>query len=160
MEEKQVIVSTKKKIFIAVFITCVIIIGICGSLLLIRFISNSSFNSAVDNVTKAVKTGFPGRNEITVSGHTVYIKLWNDGLFKASKLAAMGNEEALKNWNELRDKMYLTVCDLSDLFLLVDNATLYFYFVSEQDHDSELLVYKNKTLVYDGVQEYLSQNGG
>ena len=160
MEENKKPVSTQKKIFIAVFIISIIIIGICGSILLRRWFSSSSFNHGVEKITTAVKSGFPGKNSIEVSGHTVYVRVWSDGMFDISKSAAMGNEFALEQWDALRDKMYLTVCDMSDFFFWVDDDVLYFSLVSDVDHDKELIVFKNKTLVYDGVHEYLSQNGG
>ena len=150
----------KKKIYVAVIVISTVIIGAVASLFIIKLIRKVSFNDALSNVTKAVKTGFPGANRIETSGHTVYITVWVEGMFDASKLAATGNEKAFKSWNELRDNMYLTVFDICDRFTLVDDAKVYFYLVSEKNTDNELLVFENRSIIYDGVYEYISRNGG
>lgn len=150
--------KTKKNIFITVFITSIIIIGACAGILMARCISRSSFNNAVDSCREAVIDGFAGRNIIEVNGHTVNIRIWSDGMAAASKAAAEGDKTLLEGWNITRDKMYLTACSLYDKFLFVDDAVVYFRFVNESNTDRDLLVFRNKELIYDVVAAY--QNGG
>lgn len=156
MEENQ----GNKKLWITIIIVSTIIIGICLSILIARALSKANFNDSVQKIEKSIKTAFPGTNSIEVSGHTIKIKVWIDGIFDASKEAATGNKVALKQWDEIKDNMYLTISDMCDSFFWVDDEILYFNLVSDLNHDQELLVFKNKSIIYDGVYDHINKYGG
>lgn len=148
----------KKKLYIVIILVSTIIIGACSGLLIAQCISKSSFNHAVDKLREAVIDGFAGRNKIEINGHTINVRIWSDGMGAASKAAAEGDKTYLEGWNITRDKMQVTATSLYNMFLLVDDAVIYFRFVNDQNIDRDLLVFKNKTLIYDVVAAY--QNGG
>ncbi len=149
MEEKK---PENKKLWIAIILVSVIIIGICLSILIIRWFSDSSFDHAVEQVTEAIKGSYAGQNSIEVSGHTVNIKIWSDGVMNIAKAAYDGDRTQLQNWNVLKDKVYLLAGQIYDKFLFVDDAVVFLRYVNDQNPDRDLLVFKNKQMVYDVVQ--------
>lgn len=148
MEEKN------KRLWITIIIVSIIIIGLCGGFLLGKLIGNGSFNNQLANVKKIIKDTYAGRNDFEVNGHTVKIKIWSDGIMSIAKKASEGDAKSIENWNALKDKMYLLAAEITDMFLLTDDAVIYLCYVNEQNPDRELIVYKNKSLVYDVVEEY------
>ena len=149
MEEKK----ENKRLWITIIIVSIIIIGVCAGILLGRAIGNSSFDNALSQVTKVIKDTYAGKNNIEVTGHTVKISIWSDGIMNIAKKASEGDAQCIENWNVLRDKVYLLSAEITDKFSLVDDAVIYLSYVNEQNPDRELLVYKNTVLIYDVVEE-------
>ena len=92
------------------------------------------------------------------SGHTVRIKMWVDGFGAASKLAAQGDSDAFDGWVETKKSMYELSKEIYKVFILVDDAVVYLNIVNDLNTDRDLLVFRNRELVYDVVAAY--QNGG
>lgn len=149
MEEKK----ENKKLWITVIIVSIIVIGVCVGIFLYRGISNTSFDNALSQVKTAIKDSYAGCNSFEVSGHTVNIKIWSDGMMGIAKAAYEGNQDQIKNWNVVKDKVYILAGQIYDKFLLVDDIVVYLRYVNDQNPDRDLLVYKNKELVYDVVNE-------
>ena len=149
MEEKK----QNNKLWITIILISIVIIGLCLGLLLGRKISNSSFDNAVSNIKTAIKESYPGCNAIEVSGHTVNIRVWTDGIMNVAKAAYEGDQAQIKNWNIVKDQVYLLAEQIYGKFILVDDAVIYLRYVNDQNPDRDLLVYKNKELVYDVVNE-------
>ncbi len=150
-EQKQ------KKIYITIIIVSTIIIGLVIGLSLAKCIGDSSFDSAYSDLVVSIKDAFPGHNSISTEGRTVHVRVWSDGMYDIAKKAASGAPAYIDAWNESRDTMFVSISSIVDRFLFAD-ADIYFYLVSEYNIDSELLVFKNKTCVYDSVAAYI--NGG
>lgn len=150
-------VNKKTRIYVAIVVVICIILGLALSAVVINFIKKSSFNSAYSDLVVAVKDSFPGHNSVSYEERTVHVKVWSDGMYDIAKKAAAGGPAYIDAWNENRDTMYVAICSIVDRFLFAD-ADIYFYLVSEYNIDSELLVFKNKTCVYDSVAAHL--NGG
>ena len=149
MEEKK----ENKKLWITIIIVSTIVIGVCVGLMIWRWFSDSNFDHAVSQIKTAIKDSYAGCNSIEVSGHTVNVKIWSDGVMKIAKAAYEGDQTQLKNWNVLKDKVYLLAEQMYDRFLFVDDAVIYLRYVNDQNPDRDLLVYKNKSLVYDVVND-------
>lgn len=147
-------IPLKKKIFIFCFILVIVAIGAYFGLTAWGCISNGSFNKAVKDLKLAVLESYPGRCSFDVSGHTVRIKVWTDGIGSISKKAAEGDQECLKGWNQIKDTVYSLTINLQDHFLLVDDAIIYFSYVNDQNPDRYLLTFKNAHLIYDVVSGY------
>lgn len=92
------------------------------------------------------------------SGHTVRIKMWTDGFGAASKMAAEGDPTAFDGWYKTKKSMAELAKEIYKEFILVDDAVIYLNIVNDLNTDRDLLVFKNRELVYDVVAEY--QNGG
>ncbi len=92
------------------------------------------------------------------SGHTVRIKMWIDGFGAASKRAAEGDPDAFDGWLETKTSMYELAKEIYKVFILVDDAVVYLNIVNDLNTDRDLLVFRNRELVYDVVAEY--RNGG
>jgi hypothetical protein len=69
-----------------------------------------------------------------------------------AKAAYDGDRTQLQNWNALKDKVYLLAGQIYDKFLFVDDAVVFLRYVNDQNPDRDLLVFKNKQMVYDVVQ--------
>lgn len=88
---------------------------------------------------------------IDVNGHTVNIKMWLEGLTEISKKAYYGGNESWDEWNTIKDSMSELSHELYKEFILVDDAVVYLRIVNENNTDRDLLVYKDKYMVYDVV---------
>lgn len=141
-----------KKICLIVILVSLVVIGICGGIFLGRMISESNFKNSLREVEEAVKKSFAGRNSFEVSGHTVYIKIWSDGIMGIAKKAAEGDSKSVTDWNAIKDSVYLLAGQIYDKFLFVDDAVVFLRYVNDQNPDRDLLVFKNKQMVYDVVQ--------
>lgn len=88
---------------------------------------------------------------IDTYGHTVNIKLWQEGLTDVSKQAYNNNNEAWDAWDDIKSSMSDLAHSLYKEFILVDDAVVYLHIVNENNTDRDLLVYKNKYMCYDVV---------
>ena len=152
----------RKTISFIIIITFVIILFIVFYLLFDKWIKDGEDNQFQDAVN-TMKLNYlfnSGKMHyfFETSGHTVRIKMWVDGLGAASKKAAQGDSNAFDGWLETKASMYELAKEIYKVFILVDDAVIYLNIVNDLNTDRDLLVFKNRELVYDVVAEY--QNGG
>lgn len=88
---------------------------------------------------------------IDTNGHIVNIKMWMDGLTETSKRAYNGDNKSWDEWVIIKDSMSELAHSLYKEFILVDDAVIYLRIVNESNTDRDLLVYKDKYMVYDVV---------
>lgn len=113
------------------------------------------FNTALTNIKNNLLVNSSGVHyDFDISGHTVKIKLWQEGMAEAAMQAENGNDAALSNWTELKGSMYELSCAYYKQFILVDDAVIYLSLVNEYNTDRELLTFKDRELIYDVVTGY------
>lgn len=156
MEERE---FKKRKFWATVIVVSIVVIGICGSILLFRKWDKDAdekyFTEALANMKQNLLVNSSGmKYSIKTSGHTVYVKFWMDGMATASKLAYDGNSEALLNWTNLKGSMLDLANAYHKEFILVDDAVIFLSLVNESNTDRDLLVFKDRELVYDVVTGY------
>ena len=156
MDEKT---FKKRKLYITIIIVGFVIVSICGFYLLFnkwhKDAQEEDFKIAVANLKSTLLVYNSGvQYSIDISGHTVKVKLWQEGMAASAKLAGDGNSEALKNWTELKGSMYELSCAYYKQFILVDDAVIYLSLVNEYNTDRELLTFKDRELIYDVVTGY------
>ena len=156
MDEKE---FKQRKLWITIIVVSIVIILICGSILLFmkwgKDADEKRFNEALANMKQTLLVSSSGmRYSINIAGHTVYVKFWTDGMAAASKLAYDGNNEALANWTELKGSMLGLANAFHEQFILIDDAVIFLSLVNESNTDRDLLVFKNRELVYDVVTGY------
>ena len=149
----------KRSNIVAVVVVIVAVLLGIGLFFIIKgLLAKMDFNDSLGNIEEAVIEAFPGRNSIEVSGHTINIKVWVDGIGSAAKKAAENGNAYLTDWNALRDKYYLTARSLCDEFFWADDVVIYLRLVNDQDTSRNLLVFTNNVCTYDAVAQY--KNGG
>ena len=156
MDDKE---FKQRKFWATIIVVSIVIIAICGSFLLFRKWGKDAdekrFNEALANMKQTLLVSSSGmRYSINAAGHTVYVKFWTDGMAAASKLAYDGNNEALANWTELKGSMLGLANAFHEQFILIDDAVIFLSLVNESNTDRDLLVFKNRELVYDVVTGY------
>lgn len=156
MDDKE---FKQRKFWATIIVVSIVIIAICGSFLLFRKWGKDAdekrFNEALANMKQTLLVNTSGMHySIDTAGHTVQVRFWTDGMTAASKLAYEGNDEALANWTELKGSMLGLAKAFHEQFILVDDAVIYLSLVNESNTDRDLLVFKDRELVYDVVTGY------
>ena len=161
MEDKEL---KQRKLYVAVILVSIVIIVICGCYLLFRKWGKDAnekyFNEALDKMKLNLLMNSSGmRYSIKTSGHTVYVKFWTDGMTAAAKSAYDGDSDAFDSWAELKKSMSDLAKAYYKEFILIDDAVIYLSLVNESNTDRDLLVFKDKELVYDVVTGYNKEGG-
>ena len=160
MDDKE---FKQRKFWATVIVVSIVVILICGSILLFRKwgkdADDKRFNEALLNTKANLLANHSNMHySIDVAGHTLTIKFWTDGLTAGAKQAYDGDNAALSNWTTLKNSMYELACAMHKEFILVDDAVIYLAIVNESNTDRDLLVFKDRDLVYDVVSGYSVDN--
>ena len=146
--------ETKKNLLIVAIVVFTLFLGLVFANIIIHFVSEQKFKSALSDLKHIIRDTYSGRNSIEVKGHTVTIKIWSEDMSVTVKKAGAGDSYFVNLWNELRDKMYNFADSVCDMFNLVTDAKIYLCYVNEKNTDLNLLVFKNRDLYYDVVTGY------
>ena len=121
-------------------------------------------NDSLDVVKVQIEAEFLKENilnyNVTADTKTINVTHWDKGMVPIAKKAAEGDAAAIKEWDLQKEKMQYMASVVNDkkyMFDNVDDVTVVFKLVNEDNHARSLLTYKNGVLTYDVVQ---STNGG
>lgn len=144
----------KVRLYTAIITISTIIIGIFGGLLIYKWISNKSFDSALANVETVIRNEYKNNCSITSSGHTVNIQIWNNGITSIAIKASNGSTSASSTWDNILHDLGEFAKNINDCFSSFSDATVYISLMNDENPERKLITYKNKLLIYDVVSGY------
>lgn len=83
------------------------------------------------------------------------ITLWDTGITTIAKKAYNGEQDALSEWNKVKDNVLDIVHTVEEDLLIkkIKDVSVIVYLVNEDNHDRSLLVYKDGVMAYDIVND-------
>ena len=140
---------------------CLIVISIISFIVIKSSFGKKDFMEIAEIEVKATLLQSTTNFTISHTENSLSVKMWYADLAAGSKKAYEGDEQLLKEWNNLK----VSTRDLSEvitniLHQYVSEADSFLMIVNENNHARNLLVYKNGSLVYDVVQDTKGETDG
>lgn len=153
-----------KGVFIAKCIAYIVVFAIIIILTKVAINSIWGKDDSLDMVKLSIESEFLKEDILTYSiianDKTVEVAYWSKGMVAVAMKAAQGDENAIKEWDLQKEKaqyMASVANDKKYMFDNVDDITVIFKLVNENNHARTLLRFKNGILTHDIVQ---NENGG
>ena len=153
-----------KGVFIAKCIAYIVVLAVIifGTKLAISAIWGK--DDSLDTIKLAIESEFLKDDILTysviTSNNAIEVTYWNKGIVAVAAKADQGDDTAIKAWNIQKEKMQYMASVVNDkkyMFDNVDDITVVFKLINENNHARALLTYKNGILIYDVVQ---AEKGG